>query len=182
MECLRLSKPGHFLAPVDFSCMGYALPAAIGAQLANPEKPVVTFMGDGAFLMTGMELMTATQLQVPIVIFILRDRKLGLIAQFQEAAFGHRSASDLPDFQLDDLCKGLGAQHCQIAGDSELADRIAKVQSAVRKGPVVVEVLLAEGYETFFAKGVVRTNLGRLSWSERTRFVGRAIARRLFSR
>ncbi|MCU0252231.1 MAG: thiamine pyrophosphate-dependent enzyme, partial [Vicinamibacterales bacterium] len=54
MEHLRLDRPGRFLAPVDFSCMGYSVPAAIGAALANPGRDVVAFAGDGAFLMTGL--------------------------------------------------------------------------------------------------------------------------------
>src|SRR4051812_29257867 len=48
-----------FLAPVDYSCMGYSVPAAIGAKLACPNRPVAALAGDGAFLMTGLELITA---------------------------------------------------------------------------------------------------------------------------
>jgi acetolactate synthase-1/2/3 large subunit len=54
MEMLRLDHPGKFLAPVDYSCMGYSVPAAIGAKLARPEAPVIALAGDGAFLMTGL--------------------------------------------------------------------------------------------------------------------------------
>ncbi len=54
MEHLRLEAPGRFLAPVDYSCMGYAVPAAIGAKLANPKRDVVALAGDGALLMTGL--------------------------------------------------------------------------------------------------------------------------------
>ena len=63
MEHLRLDGPGRFLAPVDYSCMGYAVPAAIGATLANPGRDVVALAGDGAFLMTGLELITAARVR-----------------------------------------------------------------------------------------------------------------------
>ncbi|HYM61698.1 MAG TPA: thiamine pyrophosphate-binding protein, partial [Thermoanaerobaculia bacterium] len=59
VEGLVLEKPGRLLAPVDYSCMGYSVPAAIGAKLACPQSPVVALAGDGAFLMTGLELLTA---------------------------------------------------------------------------------------------------------------------------
>ncbi len=60
MEHLRLEKSGCFIGPIDFSCMGYSVPAAIGAKLANPRRPVVAIAGDGALLMTGLELLTAS--------------------------------------------------------------------------------------------------------------------------
>jgi len=179
MECLRLDKSRSFLAPVDFSCMGYALPAAIGACLANLDKPVVAFMGDGAFLMTGLEMMTAAQLDLPVVLFVLRDRELTQIAQFQDTAFAHRSASDLPDFDLSALCRGLHVRHLVIADDTEIAGVLGEVGDTQNGQPIVVEVLFDNRPRTFFTKGVVRTNFGRLPWADRIRFVARAISRRL---
>ena len=73
MEHLRLEAPGRFLAPVDYSCMGYAVPAAIGAKFAAPERDVVALAGDGALLMTGLELMTAASYGVAPVVCVLRD-------------------------------------------------------------------------------------------------------------
>jgi acetolactate synthase-1/2/3 large subunit len=91
MECLRLDHPRSFLAPVDFSCMGYAVPAAIGAALAAPDRPIVAVVGDGALLMTGLELLTACHLGVPVVVVVLRDRQLAQIAQFQEKGLARRT-------------------------------------------------------------------------------------------
>ena len=179
MECLRLDRPRSFLAPVDFSCMGYSLPAAIGAQLANPGHRVAAFMGDGAFLMTGLELMTASQLDVPIALFVLRDSELTQIAQFQDTAFAHRSASDLPDFDLSALCRGLHVRHVKITDDRDVRDGVAEACGALRDGPVVIEVLIDNTQRTFFTRGVVRTNFGRLPWGDRIHFVARALGRRL---
>ncbi|MDJ0943282.1 MAG: thiamine pyrophosphate-binding protein [Kiloniellales bacterium] len=182
MESLRLNQPRSFLAPVDFSCMGYALPAAIGAGLANPDRPVAAFMGDGAFLMTGLELITAAQLRVSLALFVLRDRELTQIAQFQDTAFAHRCASDLPDFELRSLCAGLGVPFLSIQSDPELDDGIAEALNRSRAGPVVVEVAVDNTQRTFFTQGVVRTNFGRLPWGERLHFVTRALGRRAFGR
>ena len=70
MECLRLPHPRSFLAPVDYSCMGYAVPAALGAALACPDRKVISLAGDGAFLMTGLELLTARQLNLPVMVLV----------------------------------------------------------------------------------------------------------------
>ncbi len=75
MECLRLATPRSYLAPIDYSCMGYSVPAALGAALACPDRPVVALAGDGAFLMTGLELLTASQLQLPVAVLVLRETK-----------------------------------------------------------------------------------------------------------
>lgn len=179
MESLKLDRPRSFLAPVDFSCMGYALPAAIGAGLANPDKNVVAFLGDGAFLMTGLELMTAAQLGVPVALFVFRDHELTQIAQFQDIAFAHRTASTLPDFDLGTLCRSLQVQHLTIADDGEIADGVDEAVRTSSQGPVVIEVRLDNRQRTYFTKGVVHTNFGRLSWTDRVRFVARALGRRI---
>jgi len=142
--------------------------------------PVVAIMGDGAFLMTGLELMTAAQLKVPVALFVLRDRELTQIAQFQDTAFAHRCASDLPDFELGDLCAGLGVRHLRIAGDAELDAAVAEVRARLEAGPVVAEVAVDNRERTYFTQGVVRTNFGRLPWGERLHFVARALGRRAF--
>ncbi len=182
MESLRLDQRRSFLAPVDFSRMGCALPAAIGAGLANPGRPVAAFMGDGAFLMIGLELMTAAQLRVPLAPFVLRGRELTQIAQFQDTAFAHRCESDLPDFELRGLCAGLGVPFLDLSRDRDLDDKLFETRDRLRDGPIVIEVAFDNTQRTFFTQGVVRTNFGRLPWSERLHFVARALARRAFGR
>ena len=79
MEHLRLDEPGCFIGPIDYSCMGYAMPAAVAAKLANPDRDVVAFAGDGALLMTGLEMLTASQYKAAPVILVLRDGELATI-------------------------------------------------------------------------------------------------------
>ena len=180
MELLRLETPGRFLAPVDYSCMGYAVPAAIGAKLARPESPVVALAGDGAFLMTGLELLTAAQLGVAVAVFVLRDGELAQIAQFQDVALHRRTASALPDFDLAQLARALGVECLALRNDGEIADvldRIATITAAGR--PVVVDTAIDYSEKTFFTTGVVKTNFLRLPWRDRLRFVARAVGRRL---
>lgn len=183
MECLRLDAPGRFLAPVDYSCMGYSIPAAIGAKLARPEVPVVALAGDGAFLMTGLELLTAAHQGAAIMAFVLRDRELAQIAQFQSVAMNRKTCSQLPDYDLASLCRGVGVECLTLERDADIAARVGEAAAiAVAGRPVVVDVAIDYADKTFFTRGVVRTNLARLPWPDRLRFVGRAVVRRITER
>jgi acetolactate synthase I/II/III large subunit len=180
MEVLRLERPGRFLAPVDYSCMGYCVPAAIGAKLACPASPVVALAGDGAFLMTGLELLTAANQGVPIAVFVLRDRELAQIAQFQSTAFNRRTASALPDYHLGGLAEGMGVEWLALDRDEQVESVIERVEAILGEGrPVIVDTAIDYSDKTYFTRGVVKTMLGRLPWPDRLRFIGRAISRKI---
>ena len=180
VECLRLDRPRSFLAPIDYSCMGYAVPAALGAALACPERPVVSLAGDGAFLMTGLELLTAAQFQLPVMVLLLRDRELAQIAQFQQTALGRKSCSELPDYDLPAFCRAVGVEYLMLAKNSDI-DSVLRQACALTeaKRPVVVEVAIDYSRKTYFTNGVVRVNFARLPWPDRLRMVVRALARRV---
>lgn len=180
MEALVLDAPGKLLAPIDYSCMGYAVPAAIGARLACPATPVVCLAGDGAFLMTGLELLTAAQLGLAVAVFVLRDRELAQIAQFQEIALNRKTCSILPDYDLAPLCRGLGIECIGLRDDAGLPAVLERAERSLAAGqPVVVDVAIDYSTKTYFTRGVVKTNLGRLSWPDRLRLVARALGRRV---
>ncbi|HUI84307.1 MAG TPA: thiamine pyrophosphate-binding protein [Candidatus Binatia bacterium] len=180
MEYLRLGRQRSFLAPVDYSCMGYAVPAAIGAALACPGRPVAALAGDGAFLMTGLELLTAAQLAAPVMVLVLRDRELAQIAQFQQIALGRKSCSQLPDYDLASICNGVGVEYVPLSGNNDVEAVLQQAVSVTRSGrPIVVGVEIDYSRKTYFTRGVVRTNFGRLPWAERVRFLCRALGRKL---
>jgi acetolactate synthase I/II/III large subunit len=180
MECLRLERPGKFLAPVDYSCMGYAVPAALGAKLARPDCPVVALAGDGALLMTGLELLTAAQQGVAVTVFVLRDRELAQIAQFQATALNRKTASELPDYDAGGLARAVGVEALRLDRDADIPDVLARVRELLAAGrPVLVDVAIDYSRKTFFTSGVVKTNLLRFPWPERLRFIGRALGRKL---
>ena len=68
--------------------MGFGLPAAIGAKLAAPGKTVVDVDGDGSFLMTGMEFVTAVQYKIGVKVLVINDKKLGMVGQWQGPFYG----------------------------------------------------------------------------------------------
>jgi acetolactate synthase-1/2/3 large subunit len=182
MECLRFDHPRQFLAPVDYSCMGYAIPAAIGAKLANPDKPVIALAGDGALLMTGLEMITAATLQLPVVVVVLRDRELAQIAQFQQTALNRKTASEIGDYDVAQLFGSLGVNTMSVDSNEQIEACLHDAGRIAAAGrPVVLDVAIDYSEKTYFTKGVIKTNLLRLPWSDRLRFIGRAAVRRLKS-
>jgi acetolactate synthase-1/2/3 large subunit len=180
MEGLRLDRPGKFLSPVDYSCMGYSVPAAIGAKLGRPDAPVVALAGDGAFLMTGLEVLTAANQGIPVAVFVLRDRELAQIAQFQSTAFNRRTASALPDYHLGGLAEGMGVEWLPLDRDDQVESVILQAQAILAEGrPVIVDTAIDYSDKTYFTRGVVKTMLGRLPWPDRLRFIARALSRRI---
>ncbi len=180
MESLRLERPGRFLAPVDYSCMGYSVPAAIGAKLARPEAPVVALAGDGAFLMTGLECLTAAALGLGVGVIILRDGELAQISQFQESAFNRAVASALPDYDVAALARGMGIECLSLSRDADIDPVLERMRAIMQEGhPVLVDAAVDYSEKTWFTRGVVRTMLHRLPWKDRLRFVARALGRKL---
>lgn len=183
VENLRLDRPGRFIAPVDFSSMGYAVPAAIGAAFANPGRDVVALPGDGALLMTGLELLTAATYGAAPLVVVLRDGKLGQIAQFQQVPYNRTPCATLPDYSVEGLAMATGCRYFRVVAEVELEPVLRHALEVVRaRTPVVVEVLLDGAHRTYFTRGVIATNFWRLPWGDRLRMLGRAMARRLVPR
>jgi acetolactate synthase-1/2/3 large subunit len=178
MEHLRLDTPRHLLAPTDFSCMGYALPAAIGAAMAHPGDPVVALVGDGAMLMTGLELLTAQQHKLPIAVVVLVDGELGQISAFQRAITNRPVCTVLEGYDLAAFAGVAGVPYWRVQSTEALPAVLDAARSALADGPVLIGVDIDYSRKTFFAKGVIHTNLGRLPWRDRVRMVGRIVARR----
>lgn len=182
VEHLRLPGPRRFLAPVDYSCMGYSVPAAVGAALARPDAPVVALVGDGAFLMTGLELITAASHDVPVAFFLLRDGELAQISQFQDTALSRKTASEVGAYDLAGLAGSLGVETLRLDRNDEIDDVLDAVAAALAAGrPIAVDVAIDYSRKTYFTRGVVRTNLRRLPLGDRLRFIGRAVGRRVLS-
>ena len=113
----RVFSACGFIAPSDFQSMGFGLPAAIGAKLANPDRPVVAIVGDGGFAMSGMELLTAVRERTPLTVIVFNDCALGQIRLHQISAFGVGHATSLvnPDFGL--FAAAAGIRYSLLADD-----------------------------------------------------------------
>ena len=98
----KFDKPNRWLTSGGLGTMGYGFPAAIGAQIANPDALVVDIAGDASILMNIQEMSTAVQHRLPVKIFILNNEYMGMVRQWQELLHGGRYSESytdsLPDF------------------------------------------------------------------------------------
>lgn len=179
VELFQNLKSKHLISPTDFNCMGYCVPATIGAKLVNPDKQVVGIVGDGAFLMTGLELLTAKRNELGIVIFVFHDGELSQISQGQEIPYNRKTATVLGDFNIDGIAHAVGAEYLVIENDNQIEQVISQALSAAASHQtVLVDVHIDYKKRTRFTKGVVKTVLGNFPLSDKVRFIGRAMTRR----
>jgi acetolactate synthase-1/2/3 large subunit len=138
MRYLPFPEGRHYLGPLSGS-MGFAVPGAIGAQLARPGSRTVALTGDGGFLMTGMEVATLVRLRLPVTVIVFRNDVWGSIAIHQDRDFpGHRFAIDLPPVSFAGLARALGAHGLRVESAATLRPTLAKAFRA--RSPVVVEI------------------------------------------
>ncbi len=112
-QYLRFDKPNRWLTSGGAGTMGYGVPAAIGAQVAHPDKTVVCVSGDASVLMNIQELATAMQHQTPVKVVLCNNGYMGMVRQWQELIHGRRYShsynESLPDFVALALAFGWGA-------------------------------------------------------------------------
>jgi acetolactate synthase-1/2/3 large subunit len=134
-------KPRTFLSSGGLGTMGYGLPAAIGAQVAMPDKLVVDIAGDGSIQMNIQELATAVQYRLPVKVVILNNGSLGMVRQWQELFFqGKLSQTCLP--QIPDfvrLAEAYGAVGYRATKPAEVPEVLRKGFAA--PGPAMIDIV-----------------------------------------
>ena len=179
-ELFGVRKGGQAIMPTDFNAMGYAVPAAIGAKLAQPQREVFGIVGDGAFMMTCMEAITARMQGLGIVYYIFHDGELSQISQAQQIPYNRKPCTVLSGLNVAGVAMATGAAYVEIANDNELANGIAEARRLAAAGQVVmVDVLIDYSKATAFTKGAVKSNFKRFPLSMRLRLVGRALVRKV---
>ena len=177
-ELFNVAKSTHFVAPTDFNCMGYCVPAAIGAKLVNPNKRIVAIVGDGAMLMTGMEVITAATYGIAPIIFIFNDGELGQISEFQSIPLKYKTCTTLAKVNYEGFAIAAGLPFLQINNDIELDEVMDKAFKINDEGKaVIVNVKIDYTKKTMLTKGAVMVNLKRFPLSEKVRFILRMAKR-----
>lgn len=119
--------------------MGFGVPAAIGAKIANPDKEVVLFVGDGGFQMTNQELAILNIYKIPIKVIMLNNHSLGMVRQWQEAFYDGRTSESvfdsLPDFQL--MAQAYGIKNYKFDNPETLEKDLEVIMEDV---PMFIEV------------------------------------------
>lgn len=137
-------KPNKWLTSGGLGTMGYGLPAAIGAQLGNPNALVIDIAGEASIQMNIQELATATQYRLPVKIFILNNQYMGMVRQWQELTYESRYAESysdsLPDFVK--LGEAYGWKGILIETRDQLDSGIAEMLAY--DGPVIVDCRVSQ--------------------------------------
>ena len=136
----KFSKPNRWITSGGLGTMGFGMPAAVGAQMANPDSLVIDIAGEASFLMNIQEIATAVQYKLPIKIFILNNEYMGMVRQWQELLHGSRYSESyvdaLPDFKK--LAESFNAVGVRAKNISELDDTINEMISIDR--PVIADI------------------------------------------
>ena len=142
-------KPGHWLTSGGAGTMGYGLPAAIGAQLAHPDKTVICVSGDASILMNIQELSTAVQHKTPVKIILSNNECMGMVRQWQEfnhgGRYSHSYTEALPDFVS--VGKGFGWAAERISNPDELDTAVMRCLR--HDGPYFLEVAVEKQENCF---------------------------------
>ncbi|MFD0897484.1 pyruvate oxidase [Loigolactobacillus binensis] len=141
MRFLRMNHHEQFTTSGWYATMGYALPAAIGAQEAFPERQVFSISGDGGWSMVMQDLLTQVKEQLPIINVVLSNQSLGFIEAEQDDTKQPRSGVDLIDADWAGIAKNMGATGFKVTTLTEL--KTAFAQAAAANGPVVIDVKIA---------------------------------------
>ncbi|MEH7804428.1 MULTISPECIES: acetolactate synthase large subunit [Bacillus] len=129
--------------------MGFGLPAAIGAQLADQEATVVAILGDGGFQMTLQELAVIRELNLPVKVIVLNNHSLGMVRQWQEIFYEERYSyskfSEQPDFVK--LSEAYGIKGIRISTDEEAKEKLEEALTS--REPVFIDVNVARDEKVF---------------------------------
>ena len=138
----KFNKPNRWMTSGGLGTMGYGLPAAVGVQVAHPNKLVIDIAGEASVLMTMQEMSTAVQYSLPIKIFILNNEYMGMVRQWQELLhdknYSESYTAALPDFVK--LAEAYGCVGIRAKTPNELDDKIIEMLNTDR--PVIFDCLV----------------------------------------
>jgi acetolactate synthase-1/2/3 large subunit len=179
-ELMPIYRGGNYLSPTDFNCMGYCVPGCIGAKLVQPDRQVVGVVGDGAFLMTGLETVTAARNGLGVAWFVFNDGELSQIAQAQELPYQRKTCTEVGTLDYRMLAAATGCEFVAIENNGVIdagIDRVIGLMADNR--PVIVDVRIDYSKQTRFTIGAVKTNLKRIDARNKLRIISRALWRKV---
>ena len=138
----KYSQPRTLLTSGGLGTMGYGLGAAIGAQIANPDKQVINIAGDGCFRMNMNEMATAARQGLPLIQIVINNHVLGMVRQWQDLFYDkHYSATILDDgVDFVMLAEAMGAKGYRATSRAEFADALKEALAS--KKPVLIDCII----------------------------------------
>ena len=141
-QYFKFSKPRSLLTSGGLGTMGYGLGAAIGAQVANPEKQVINIAGDGCFRMNMNEIATAVRQQLPLIQVVINNQVLGMVHQWQGLFYEKRYSSTILNDGVDfvKLADAMGATGIRAKTQQEFSEALTKALKMDR--PVLIDCII----------------------------------------
>ena len=148
-QFMKFEEPNRWMTSGGLGTMGYGLPSSVGVQVAHPESLVINVSGDAGWLMNMQEMGTAVQYQLPIKQFIVNNKRLGMVRQWQQILHGERYSHSwseaLPDFVK--LAEAFGCKGIIVTKPADLDEAIQAMLAF--DGPVIVDCQVAEHENCF---------------------------------
>ena len=145
----KFNKPNRWITSGGLGTMGFGLPAAIGAQVAHPDKLVIDIAGEASILMCIQEMSTAIQHQLPVKVFIINNQYMGMVRQWQELLhdkrYSHSYTDALPDFVK--LAEAYGAKGIRVETPGELDKGIQEMIDY--NGPVIFDCVVDQNENVY---------------------------------
>ncbi len=148
-QFIKFNEPHHWMTSGGLGTMGYGMPSALGVQIAHPEALTVCVTGEASFMMNIQELSTLVQYRLPVKIFILNNRYMGMVRQWQQMFHGCRYSESymdsLPDFVKLAEAYGMTGLRC---------DKVEDVDAAIKKmcetkGPVILDMVVDQNENVY---------------------------------
>lgn len=175
-EGIEVCGPRRYFTPANNQSMGWAVPAAIGAQRVRPDRRVVAICGDGCFLMSGLEASTAARAGLPVKFFVLDDGAYHYMQMLQEPTFRRTTATEIARLDFAGIAKGLNLAYNCIAVNPDVP---AGIQRALCfPGPVLTRVIVSyEGREIRWLSALKQSYINNLDNGQKVRMASRVITR-----
>jgi Thiamine pyrophosphate-requiring enzymes [acetolactate synthase, pyruvate dehydrogenase (cytochrome), glyoxylate carboligase, phosphonopyruvate decarboxylase] len=170
-------EPATYLTPADYQAMGFGIPTAIGAAMARPDKKVACVCGDGGFLISGFELLTAVREKINLSVFVFNDGALGLIKGLQEKIFNRNISVDLNNPDFEQLANSFGVQYLCISEETNLKEKLETVLE--HKGVNLVECKIVYDEFPLYIKGGIRNSWDQAPLSRKMSILYRYVKCRL---
>ena len=141
----------RIITPAGYHSMGFSLPSAIAAKIAAPSKKVISLCGDGSFLMTGMEFLTAVRYNLDVTILVLHDQRYNLLNFFQDLNHkGRYTDTILHTFNFAKLANDMGGNGINISKVNEIKNALKN--GIEYKGPSLIDIKIDNNSKPFFLR------------------------------
>jgi acetolactate synthase-1/2/3 large subunit len=177
-EAVDVCGPRRFFTPANNQSMGWAVPAAVGAQRVRPDRRVAAVTGDGCFLMTGLEASTAAREGLPVKFFVLDDGAYHYMQMLQIPTFRRTTATEIARIDFAALAQGLRLSFNCIPTNADITPGIARALAT--PGPVLTRVVVRyDGRQIRWLDALKSSYIDHLRTGQKVRMAGRIAARSL---